>query len=103
MDMLTKKTMEILKPENQEKLTKGLVAKLLEDRGITPNMDASMDSLMRVLRADVENKEKFGEPKAAGGPIKKKKKMKKKMGHGGKMKKMYAKGGGIRKPTMGVN
>ena len=103
MDMLTKKAMEILKPENQEKMTRGLITKVLQDRGITPSEDASMDSLMRVLRADIEKKEKFGEPKAAGGPIKKKKKMKKKMGHGGKMKKMYAKGGGIRKPAMGVN
>jgi hypothetical protein len=103
MDMLTKKAMEILKPENQEKMTRGLLTKILQDRGITPSEDASMNSLMRVLRADIEKEEKFGEPKAAGGPIKKKKKMKKKMGHGGKMKKMYAKGGGIRKPKMGVN
>ena len=45
----------------------------------------------------------LGQMYKGGGKIKKKKKMKKKMGHGGKMKKMYAKGGGIRKPTMGVN
>ena len=98
---------------------------------------APTESLERVLRAAIENKEKFGEPKAAGGPVKKKKQIggpigtnekqpleqgalgqmykgggkikkkkrtkKKRMGHGGPMKKMYAKGGGIRKPTMGVN
>jgi len=46
----------------------------------------------------------LGQMYKGGGKIKKKKKTKKKrMGHGGPMKKMYAKGGGIRKPTMGVN
>jgi hypothetical protein len=45
----------------------------------------------------------LGQMYKGGGKIKKKKKMKKKMGHGGPMKKVYAKGGGIRKPTMGVN
>jgi hypothetical protein len=109
----------------------------LINMGIKPNKDAPTESLERVLRAAIENKEKFGEPKAAGGPVKKKKQIggpigtnekqpleqgalgqmykgggkikkkkktkKKRMGHGGPMKKMYAKGGGIRKPTMGVN
>ena len=77
---------------------------------------APTESLERVLRAAMEKVDRFGsqesaftqntiigDKNAAGGPIKKKKKTKKKMGHGGKMKKMYAKGGGIRKPAMGVN
>ena len=121
---------------NPTKAYRANVINKLIDMGIKPNKDAPTESLERVLRAAIENKEKFGEPKAAGGPvkkkkqiggpigtnekqpleqgalgqmykgggkIKKKKKTKKKMGHGGKMKKMYAKGGGIRKPTMGVN
>ena len=87
------------KEMNREAIIKDLVA-----RGIKPNMDAPTESLERVLRADIE-KDKFLVEReyAAGGPIKKKKKTKKKMGHGGKMKKMYAKGGGIRKPAMGGN